>query len=187
MALWGNSTSDEAKPKYLTDEQKKNTFADSRGWVYTQPGGTEEVLVAIGGLSTSLASATINSATFTTTSFSEAAGGNIDVQIVFNEKVSVVTTGGTPTITLTNSQAGSGGAATVTASYQSGSSTNKLTFRYTQAADDGSTVNDVASGDVLSVAAQNIALNSGTIKDTGTTVNSGVAVPAGSNTLTASA
>ena len=187
MALWGNTDADEAKPKWLTAEQKKNVYATDRGWVQLNGKGQEEVICAIGELSTSIAGADINSATFTTTSFSEAAGGNIDVEIVFNEKVTVVTTGGTPTITLTNSQAGSGGAATVTASYQSGSSTNKLTFRYTQAADDGSTVNDVAAGDVLSIASQNIALNSGTIKDTGTAVNSGVAVPAGSNTLTAAA
>lgn len=188
MPLWGNSTSDESKPKYLTAEEKKDTFADARGWVYTQPNGTEEVLVAIGSLSTSLAAATITAVNFVTTSFSEAAGGNIDVRVTYNEKVTVDTTGGTPTITITNDQSGSGGAATVSASYQSGSSTNQLVFRYTQAADDGSTTNDVAASDELSVAVpQNIALNSGTIKDTGTTTNSGIALVAADGTLTASA
>jgi hypothetical protein len=185
MALWGVSTSDESKPKWLTAEEKKNCFADNRGWVFTQPDGTEEVLVAVGNLSGAsyLAAANINSAAFVTTSFSEAAGGNIDVQIVFNEKVTVDTSGGTPTITVTNDQAGGGTDATFTAAYQSGSSTNKLVFRATFGAADGG----VAEDDVLSVASQNIALNSGTIKDTGTTVNSGVAVPAGDNTLTAAA
>ena len=187
MALWGNTDADEAKPKWLTADQKENVFATDRGWVQLNGKGLEEVICAIGGLSTSIAGADINEIEFTTTSFSEAAGGNIDLTITFNEKVTVVTSGGTPTITLTNSQAGSGAAATVAAAYQSGSSTNRIVFRYTQGADDGSTVNDVASGDVLSVGAQNIALNSGTIKDTGTAVNSGVAVPAGENTLTASA
>jgi IMP dehydrogenase/GMP reductase len=62
-----------------------------------------------------------------------------------------------------------------------------LVFRYTQAADDGSTVNSVAEDDVLTVAAQNILLNSGTIVDTGTAVNSGVAIPANTISLTASA
>ena len=184
MALWGNSDADEAKPKWLTADQKENVYATDRGWVQLNGKGLEEVICAVGGLTTSLAGADINEIEFSTTSFSEAAGGNIDLVITYNEKVTVDTTGGTPTITLTNSQAGSGGAATVAAAYQSGSSTNRLVFRYTQGADDGSTVNDVAAGDVLSVAAQNIALNSGTIKDTGTTTNSSVAVPAGTGTLT---
>jgi hypothetical protein len=187
MALWGNTDADEAKPKWLTADQKENVYATDRGWVQLNGKGLEEVICAIGELSTSIAGADINEIEFTTTSFSEATGGNIDLTITFNEKVTVVTTGGTPTITLTNSQAGSGGAATVAAAYQSGSSTNRLVFRYTQAADDGSTVNDVAAGDVLSVAAQNITLNGGTIKDAGTAVNSGVAVPAGEGTLTAGA
>ena len=183
MALWGNSTSDESKPKYLTDAQKRNTFADSRGWVYTQPGGMEEVLVSIGGLSTALAAANITSVVFATTSFSEADGGNIDITVAFNEKVTVDTSGGTPTITVTNDQAGGGTDATFAASYQSGSSTNKLTFRATFAAADGG----VAADDVLSIADQSVALNSGTIKDTGTTTNYNVAIAGVTSTLTASA
>jgi hypothetical protein len=187
MALWGKTAnSDEAKPKYLTAAQKKNTFADSRGWVYTQPSGLEEVLVSIGGLSTTLSNATVSAVSFVTTSFSETAGGNIDIQVTYNEKVTVDTSGGTPTITITNSQAGSGSSATVSAAYQSGSSTNKLVFRHTQAADTGS-ANGIAATDVLSVVvAQNIALNSGTIKDAGTATNSGVALVAADGTLTAS-
>ena len=35
------------KPKWLTDDQKTNTAASDRGWVYTRPDGHEEVLVAI--------------------------------------------------------------------------------------------------------------------------------------------
>jgi trimeric autotransporter adhesin len=172
MALWGKTAnSDEAKPKYLTAAQKKNTFADSRGWVYTQPSGLEEVLVSIGGLSTTLSNATVSAVSFVTTSFSETAGGNIDIQVTYNEKVTVDTSGGTPTITITNSQAGSGSSATVSAAYQSGSSTT----------------NGIAATDVLSVVvAQNIALNSGTIKDAGTATNSGVALVAADGTLTAS-
>lgn len=183
MALWGISTSDESKPKWLSEDDKKRTFADSRGWVYTQPGGMEEVLCAIGGLATSLAAATITSIEFVTTSFSEAAGGNIDVRVNYNEKVTVDTTGGTPTIVLTNDQAGGGTAATLSASYQSGSSTNRIVFRATV----GAAAGTFAEDDVLSVGAQNIALNSGTIVDTGTTVNSGVAVPANTASLTAGA
>ena len=32
MSLWGASTTDESKPKYLTDEEKRDCYADSTGW-----------------------------------------------------------------------------------------------------------------------------------------------------------
>src|SRR6056300_1868798 len=162
MALWGVSTTDESKPKWLTAEQKKTVFATDRGWVQLNGKGLEEVICAIGGLagtsaSTGIGAATITSMDFVTTSFSEVAGGNIDIRVIFNEKVTVDTSGGTPTITVTNDQTGSGTDATFAASYQSGSSTNQLVFRATYAAADGG----VAETDVLSVAVpQNIALNS---------------------------
>jgi len=159
MSSWGATDSDEAKPKWLTAAQKRDTYATSKGWIYKDPNtGLEEVIVAIGELSSAakLNIADITSVVFATTSFSEAAGGNIDVTVVYNEKVTVDTSGGTPTITITNDQAGSGTDATFTASYQSGSSTNKLTFRATYAAADGG----VAEDDVLSIADQTLALNS---------------------------
>ena len=184
MALWGVSTSDESKPKWLTAEQKKTVFATDRGWVQLNGKGLEEVICAIGGLaggtsaSASLGAATITATDFVTTSFSEAAGGNIDVRVIFNEKVTVDTSGGTPTIVLTNDQTGGGSAATLTASYQSGSSTNRLTFRTTV----GAAAGTFAENDVLAIGAQNITLNSGTIVDTGTTVNAGVAISADAGT-----
>ena len=180
MALWGNTDADEAKPKWLTAAQKEDVYATDKGWVQLNGKGLEEVICSIGGLSTSVAGADINAAAFVTTSFGEGAGGQINIRLTFNEKVTVT---GTPTITVTNSQAGSGTDATFTAAYQSGTGTNKLVFRKTYGAGDGG----VAENDVLSIASQNIALAGGTIKDTGTTVNSGVAVPAGSGTLTAAA
>ena len=178
MALWGNTDADEAKPKFFTAEQKKTVFATDRGWVQLNGKGLEEVICAIGGLSTSIAGADITSTDFVTTAFDVSDGGNIDVRVIFNEKVTVT---GSPTLAITNSQAGGGSAATKTATYQSGSGTNRLVFRCTIGAG-GSTV---SADDVLSIAGQNIALNSGTIKDTGTAVNSGVAVPAGTATITA--
>ena len=183
MALWGTSTADESKPKWLTADQKENVYATDRGWVQLNGKGLEEVICAIGGLSTSVGAATINEIEFTTDTFSAAAGGNIDLTITFNEQVTVDTAGGTPTVTVTNDQTGSGTDATFTAAYQSGSSTNRLVFRATYGAADGG----VADTDVLSVASQNIVLNSGTIVDKGTSTNSGVAVPAGENTLTVAA
>ena len=71
---------------------------------------------------TGIGAATVTSVEFVTTSFDVSDGGNIDVRVIFNEKVTVDTTGGTPSIVITNSQAGGGSATTLTATYQSGSS-----------------------------------------------------------------
>ena len=61
MSLWGASDAVEDKPKHLTAAEKLNTYANELGWVKktTGTGGRagrvqEEVLVAIGDLSTSL-------------------------------------------------------------------------------------------------------------------------------------
>jgi len=185
MSSWGATDADEAKPKFLTTAQKRDTYATSKGWIYKDPNtGLEEVIVAIGELSSAakLNIADVSSVVFATTSFGEAAGGNIDVTVVYNEKITVNTSGGTPTITVTNSQAGSGTDATFTAAYQSGTGTNKLTFRKTYAAGNGG----VAENDVLSIANQNIALNSGTLVD-GEAVNAAVAIASVTDTLTVSA
>ena len=71
MPLWGNSDAVEAKPKHLTDAEKLNVYATEKGWVkkVTGTGGRagriqEEVLVAIGELSTSLNLADITAIDF---------------------------------------------------------------------------------------------------------------------------
>jgi len=178
MALWGTTDADEAKPKWLTADQKTNVFATNSGWTQLNGKGLEEVICSIGGLSTAVGGADINTSAFVGAAFDVSTGGNIDVRLTFNEKVTVT---GSPTIAITNSQAGGGSAASLSATYQSGTGTNKLVFRHTISAA-GSTV---SADDVLSIAGQNIALAGGTIRDTGTTVNSGVAVPAGTATNTA--
>jgi hypothetical protein len=185
MSSWGATDADEAKPKFLTTAQKRDTYATSKGWVYKDPNtGLEEVLVAIGELSgaAKLNIADITSVVFGTTSFSAATGGNIDVTVVFNEKVTVDTSGGTPTLAITNDQTGGGTAASIAASYQSGSSTNKLTFRATI----GAAAGDVADTDVLSIADQSVALNSGTMVDA-EAVNVALAIAGVTDTLTVEA
>ena len=57
MALWGNSSSDESKPKWTTDgnktADKQNVFATEQGWVmrhYTNPDTSthyDEILCAL--------------------------------------------------------------------------------------------------------------------------------------------
>ena len=170
-------------------QQKKTVFATDRGWVQLNGKGLEEVIVAIGGLAggtsstAGLGKATVDFVDFVTKSYGHDAGGNIDVRVTYNEKVTVVTTGGTPSIVITNNQTGGGSAATITAAYVSGSGTNRLVFRKNYGAENSA----IAENNTFSVLAQNISLNSGTIKDTGTTLDSLVAIPAGTGTLTVTA
>ena len=166
MSLWGN----DIKPKNLTDAEKKEVFANTKGWVreagsiLSGNGNTSadpEVLVAIGGLSANMGAANITEIEFVTTTFDKSDGGNIDVLVRFNEPVTV---SGTPQVSITNgNQGASSGRGPHLANYLSGSTTNELTFRITIAAANAATNED----DVLVIGANAVGLNSGTIKDTG--------------------
>ena len=172
MGLWGATDADEAAPKWLTTAEKKLVSATTRGWELEAASGLtgndnasadREVLVAIGGLATSIGQATIASVDWNTTTADKSDGFTLSVTVRYNEAVTVVTTGGTPTISVTNSNAGSGsGRGPHTLSYASGSTTNELIFTLAIGAANAATNAD----DVLSVAAQSVALNSGTIVDT---------------------
>ena len=177
MPLWGATDADESKPKFLTDEQKKTCFATSSGWVLENgaltgndnPDADPEILVAIGDLTTSIGSADITEIEFITTAFDKSDGGNIDVRVRFNEAVDVDTSGGTPSLAITNGNQGTGsGRGPHAAAYSSGTGTNEIVFRITIAAGNAATNED----DVLVIGANAISLNSGTIKDAGTTTNS---------------
>ena len=188
MALWGAYETDESKPKFLTAEQKKNTFATDRGWVYKHPNGDEEVLIAIGELAgtsgtTRLGEATITALTWVTSAL-ESTDDTITVDVVYNEKVDVDTTGGTPTMVVSNDDTSGDANGDYTLSYASGTGTNKIRFT-------ASTLT-LSATDVLSIAAQNVALNSGTITDTadGSTssevaISAAVGTAAGDVTVTA--
>jgi len=171
MPLWGATDSDESKPKNLTTAEKKEVFANASGWVREagsalsgndNTSADPEILVAIGELSTSIGAADITEVEMVTTTADKSEGFTISVRVRFNEAVDVVTTGGTPTLAVTNSNAGSGsGRGPHSLSYASGTGTNELIFSLAIAAANAATNAD----DVLSVGAQTIALNSGTIKD----------------------
>ena len=177
MPLWGATDSDESKPKFLTDEQKKVVYATKSGWVLENGALTgndnanadPEILVAIGELATSIGSADITEIEWITTTFDQSAGGLLQVRVRFNEEVDVVTTGGTPTLSVTNGNQGSGtGRGPHALAYASGTGSNELIFQLTIGA--GQTV--VVEDDVLVIGANVLALNSGTIKDKGTSTNS---------------
>ena len=197
MSLWGATDADESKPKNLTTAEKKEVFANASGWVreagsvLSGNGNTSadpEVLVALRGLAVKLGNADITEIEFVTTSFDKSDGGNIDVRVRFNEPVDVNTSGGTPRVSITNGNEGTGsGRGPHLANYLSGTGTNELVFRCTIAAANAATNAD----DVLTIGTNALALNSGTIKDAGKSNNatitnsSALGTAAGSITVTA--
>ena len=197
MPLWGATDADESKPKHLTTARKKEVYANASGWVVeagsTQSGNDNtsadpEILVAIGSLATSLGAADITEIDWITTAADKSDGFTLSVRVFFKEPVDVDTSGGTPYLAITNSNAGSGsGRGPHNLAYASGTGTNELVFSLAIAAGNAATNAD----DVLSVGTNAMALNSGTIKDAGTTDNatitnsSAIGTAAGTITVTA--
>ena len=188
MALWGTSDSDESKPKNLTTAEKKECYATASGWVreagaaLSGNGNTNadpEILVAVSGLAVSLGAADITEIEFVTTSFSKGTGVTLTVDVRFNEEVDVT---GTPTLTVVNDQR-----ANHTLSYASGTGSNELRFQLTIAADNAAT----NAGDILSIGANAMALNGGTVKDKGTntasTITNAASIGTAAGTITVAA
>ena len=181
MALWGATDADESKPKWLTTEQKKEVFAPTAGWVVEagaamtgndNTSAQPEVLVAAGGLTTSLGAATIDSVEWITTAADKSAGFTLSIRVRYNEAVDVAVSN--PTIAVTNGNQGSGsGRGPHTLTYASGTGTNELVVSLVIAAANAATNAD----DVLSIAAQSVVLaSSSTIKDAGTSTNAELAI-----------
>ena len=134
------------------------------------PAAQEEVLVAIGDLAgasstTGLKAPTISSCRFivgttANTDFTaNDANAQIDVEVTYDEEVTVNTSGGTPTLVIANNDASGGGYGNLTLTYLASESTaNSLRFRKTSAG--------IGNTDVLTIGGSNIVLNSGTITDT---------------------
>ena len=197
MPLWGATDADESKPKHLTTAQKKEVYAAAGGWTIesgsTMSGNdntsaTPEVLVAIGSLTTSLGTADITELEWITTAADKSDGFSLSVRARFNEAVDVATGSGVPYLAVTNGNEGSGtGRGPHNLPYASGTGTNEIVFTLAIAAANAATNAD----DVLVIAADAIALNSGTIKDAGTSTNStitqlvAIGTAAGSITVTA--
>ena len=178
--LWGASDADESKPKNLTTAEKKEVFANSSGWVREagsaltgndNTNADPELLVAISGLAVSLGAADVTEVEWITEEADKSAGFTLSLRVRYNEAVTVT---GSPTIAVTNGNQGTGsGRGPHTLVYASGSGTNELVFSLAIAAANAATNAD----DVLSVAAQNIAKPGGaTMKDTGTSTDSAVAI-----------
>ena len=169
MSLWGATDADESQPKWLTDAEKLKVFATTKGWML-EAGATEsgndntyadpEVLVAIGDLSesTGLNTADILTIDWNSTTADKSNGFTLGLTARWNEAVDVNSTGGTPYISVTNSNAGSGsGRGPHLLAYASGTGTHELVFELAFAAANAATNAD----DVMSVGANAMNLNSG--------------------------
>ena len=175
MGLWGTSESAESKPNWTKAGSAPEAYGEAviateAGWVYRHPGGYDELLVCVRGLSgadsttSGLGEANITEIEFPS---SIVTGSTLSVTVRFNERVLVT---GTPQVTVTNGDESGNGLGNVTCNYASGSTTHELVF---------TTSANLAAGhatDVFSIGANATALNSGTIidmRDDGT--SSGVA------------
>ena len=141
--LWGTGIDgDESRPKWLYPDQIKHhydpnmTWADMKGWNVTHESGNDELIVAVPGLSNSLAEASIAALEWGDGVYVRA--GTQTVVVVYNEQI--VPTAH-PTLIVTASISGA-----VTATHTS-TSKNRLTFTFT--------IPNAAN--VLSIGAQSIA------------------------------
>jgi len=175
MALWGHTSGTESKPNWLSDADKTNTSAKPHGWELKKVVGSRtltETLVAwsSSALTTALGAADITDIDWNITAFDKSEGGTLSVKAIFNEAVDVT---GTPQLTVVNDQR-----ANHVLSYASGTGTNELTFTLVIGAANAAT----NAGDVLSIGANAVALNGGTIKDKGTSTVSTITSVAGIGT-----
>ena len=159
-----------------TTAAKANIHMSNSGWVRTitatdfawagndDANSDPEILVAFRG-----AHALQGFYTYTywyTKTPSQATPVLIDVHVHFSENVTVT---GTPQITISNTQGGVGGggtAASLTASYTSGSGGHRLVFRTGVPS-----ANQLKENDILFIGINALSLNGGTIKDHGTSTN----------------
>lgn len=169
MALWGITTADESKPKYLTQEEKNRTIAKQDGWNLRTTIGAriqDEILVAttpgangVNFLSTALAEATISAVHFAASTYEQTDAAK--VVVVYNELVNV--TGG-ETLVVTGSVTG---AITATAAAQTG--VNQVEFDFTVP----------SATETLSIGAQTITLNAGAVVDAAGGAASDIIIGAG--------
>mgnify|MGYP001028983970 FL=1 len=185
MSLWGN----DIKPKNLTEAEKKEVYATASGWVREagsvwsgndNTNATPEVLVSVGQLATAMGSADITEIEWITTTADKSAGYTMSVRVRFNEDVTVT---GAPYVAVQNGNQGTGsGRGPHNLAYASGTNTNELVFALGIPAGNAAT----AANDVLTVGANAMNLNGGTVKDRNTSTNSTITSSAGIGTAAGS-
>ena len=151
MPLWLKSTSAESRPKWLrgddSDYKTEDCFATTRGWEMKagQPSsGSDntdaqpELLVCIGGLSTTLGAANLLSVDFTAGTYAHDGTADFDVVYTFDEAITVTSAAATADNVISNKIKVDFHIVKVTdmtkredmkMQYYSGSGTNRLVFR----------------------------------------------------------
>ena len=181
MPLWGKEhASATNKPKYLpasedSDYNRADSYATNDGWV--MKAGTKatgngnasadpEILIAIRGLAGTSSTTGLRAPTVTKMRFIKGttaatdltandSGAQVDVEITYDEGVTVT---GTPQVVIANNDASGGGYGNHTLTYTAtGSTANQIRFEKTSAG--------LGNTDVLTIGGSNISLNGGTITD----------------------
>ena len=95
---WGTIAADDTnKPFWLTASEKENTYATAAGWVYKQPTGNEELLVAIRDLADTLGVPNLTGASFAAVTYTASAATTFSAY--YDEQITLAS--GTPTIAIT--------------------------------------------------------------------------------------
>lgn len=132
MPLWGGSSADESKPKWLTIDQKANTFATNSGWVYRHPSGDEEVIACGKNFATIFVEPTITKVRLRNRS---TAASPFVFVVSYNEEVSVNTASGLPYFEIEGDDDSLAANAFFTSLYPASlSASQSLIFTYTPAA-----------------------------------------------------
>ena len=155
MALWGKSTSADSRPKFVVDNTdaadgpgaREHVKATTRGWEMSPGTGASgndnadaqpEILVAIGGLSSTLGAANLLSVDFTAGTYAHDGYADFDVVYTFDEAITVTSAAATADNVTSNKIVVDFHIVKVTdmtkredmkMQYHSGSGTNTLTFR----------------------------------------------------------
>ena len=155
MALWGKSTSADSRPKFVVDNTdaadgpgaREHVKATTRGWEMSAGTGASgndnadaqpEILVAIGGLSSTLGAANLLSVDFAAGTYAHDGSADFDVVYTFDEAVTVTSAAATADNVTSNKIVVDFHIVKVTdmtkredmkMQYLSGSGTNTLTFR----------------------------------------------------------
>ena len=183
MSSWGATTTDEAKPKYLTDAEKRDVYATTAGWTAAaggNPDGAREVLVAIRNLSgaAKLGHATISSANWISQTLNFSGTTNAELQskisINWNEPITVPS-GANIVLTITSPNIAS---TTADMYCYDGSVDNRAVFQVDFQPSGTGTNWEPES--VLSIAAQSIV---GSVTPAGTEVAISAAVASGAGTV----
>ena len=155
MALWGKSTSADSRPKFVVDNTdaadgpgaREHVKATTRGWEMSAGTGASgndnadaqpEILVAIGGLSSTLGAANLLSVDFAAGTYAHDGSADFDVVYTFDEAVTVTSAAATADNVVSNKVKVDFHIVKVTdmtkredmkMQYYSGSGTNTITFR----------------------------------------------------------